>query len=380
MRIGIVINSSWNIYNFRKGLIESFIKSGHEVIAIAPDDGYSEKLRQLGCEFVPLPMEAKGTNPLADLVLTSKLYKAYRESRLDVVLHYTIKPNIYGTFAATLAKVRSINNVTGLGTTFIRNNLTSRIAHWLYKAAFRFPETVFFQNEDDRQLFVEKKLVKADITDILPGSGIDTEHFKPKKRNRYNNGNIFTFLLIARVLYDKGILEYIEAARRLRDSGEQARFRLLGKIDPQKGLGVPEEDIRQWVAEGLIEYLGTTDDVTPIIEEADCVLLPSYREGTPRTLLEAASLGKPIIATDVPGCRETVENGHNGFLCKVKDSEDLAEKMRNIMRMKRHELDRMGRNSRKLAVKKFDHSIVIRKYSERINFTARHHSQRRQII
>ncbi len=359
MKIGIVINASWNIYNFRTGLIQSFIKSNHEVVAIAPADGYSERLKDLGCKFVAVDVDSKGSNPFNDLALVWKLYTIYQREELDVVLHYTIKPNIYGSIAAKLAGIPSINNVTGLGTVFIRHNLTAKIAHHLYRWAFNFPETVFFQNEDDRKLFVDKKLVRPEITDVLPGSGVDLTRFAPSE---FKKNDVFTFLVISRVLYDKGILEYIEAIRRLRAQGVRAKFQLLGKIETERGLGVPREQISEWVREGLIEYLGTVSDVIPVIERADCVILPSYREGTPRTLLEAASLGKPIIATDVPGCRDTVEHGFNGFLCKVKDPQDLADKMRQIMHLSDHRLRQMGSNSRQLAVERFDQNIVIGKY------------------
>ncbi len=359
MKIGIVINTSWNVYNFRSGLIQSFIKSNHEVVAIAPEDGYAEKLKDLGCKFVGVEVDSKGSNPFNDLGLIWKLYTIYRREKLDVVLHYTIKPNIYGSIAAKMLGIPSINNVTGLGTVFIRHNLTSKIAHHLYRWAFNFPETVFFQNEDDRKLFVERKLVRPEIADVLPGSGIDLSRFLPTE---FKKNATFTFLVISRVLYDKGILEYIDAIRLLRAQGIRAKFQLLGKIETERGLGVPREQINAWVKEGLIEYLGTVSDVIPVIQLADCVILPSYREGTPRTLLEAASLGKPIIATDVPGCRDTVEHGFNGFLCKVKDPQDLADKMKQMMHVGDTTLRQMGTNSRQLAVERFDQNIVIGKY------------------
>ncbi|MCU0449235.1 MAG: glycosyltransferase family 4 protein [Bernardetiaceae bacterium] len=359
MRIGIVINAAWNIYNFRSGLIESFIQSGHQVVAIAPQDQYTERIVNLGCEFIAVPMDSKGSNPLRDTKLVWDLYQAYRRAELDVVLHYTIKPNIYGTLAAKMLGIPCINNVTGLGTVFIRSNFTSWVAHQLYRAVFRLPEAVFFQNKDDRQLFIERNFVRQHITDVLPGSGVDLSRFKPRETPRNHR---FTFLLVARMLYDKGILEYIEAARLLQAQGLMARFQLLGKVEPDKGLGVPQETLDGWVREGLVEYLGTSDDVVPIMEKADCVILPSYREGTPRTLLEAASMGKPIIATNVPGCRDTVEHGFNGFLCNVKDPHDLAKKMEDIMHLGEQPLRRMGQNSRQLAVDRFDQKIIIRKY------------------
>ncbi|WP_250630278.1 glycosyltransferase family 4 protein [Rhodoflexus caldus] len=361
MKICIVINSSWNIYNFRAGLIQSLKKGGHEIVTIAPDDGYVTHLEKLGCRHHIIEIDNKGSNPINDFWLFTQLVQIYAAERPDVILHYTIKPNIYGTFAATMLGIPTINNVTGLGTVFLHRNLTSRIAHKLYRWAFRFPQTVFFQNQEDRDLFVNMKLVRPEITDVLPGSGIDVDKFIPAQTKK---NTIFTFLLIARVLYDKGILEYVEAIRLLRSKGIQAKFWLLGKIDTEAGLGIPPEEVAAWEAEGLIEYLGTTDDVISVIRRSDCVLLPSYREGTPRTLLEAASLGKPIIATDVPGCRDTVQHGFNGFLCKVKDPADLAAQMEKMMQADEATLVRMGSNSRKLAVERFDQNIVIYKYQQ----------------
>jgi glycosyltransferase involved in cell wall biosynthesis len=344
-------------------LIKSFLNQDHEVIAIAPDDGYGQRLQDIGCEFYPLEMESKGNNPLKDLLLIRDLCSIYQKANLDIVLHYTIKPNIYGTIAAKMLGIASINNVTGLGTLFIRESLTAKVGKALYRFAFQFPQCVFFQNEDDRQLFIEQKLVSAHITDTLPGSGINVVDFKPEE---FKNNHTFTFLMIARVLYDKGVLEYIEAIKLLKAQNIPVRCQLLGKIDTNAGLGIPPEQVQAWVEEGLIEYLGTVEDVKPIINEADCVILPSYREGVPRTLIEAASLGKPIITTDVPGCRETVKDAFNGFLCNVKDPRDLAEKMKVMLTIGEPMLRKMGANSRQLAIEKFDVSIVIKKYDQAI--------------
>ncbi len=366
MRIGIVINSSWNIYNFRMSLIKSFLSQGHTVVAIAPDDGYGRRLQDIGCEFRELDVESKGANPLKDLLLVYNLYEIYKETKLDIVLHYTVKPNIYGTIAAKMLGIAAINNVTGLGTLFIRQNFTSKVGKALYRFAFQFPQCVFFQNEDDRQLFIEENLVNSHITDTLPGSGINVSEFKPES---FKTNNVFTFLMIARVLYDKGILEYIEAIRLLKAQNIAVRCQLLGKIEAFGGLGIPHAEVQSWVDEGLIEYLGTVEDVKPIINEADCVLLPSYREGVPRTLIEAASLGKPIIATNVPGCRETVRDNFNGFLCNVKDPKDLADKMKVMMAVEKSILQKMGINSRLLAVEKFDVGLVIKKYDHAISKT-----------
>lgn len=362
MRVAIVINTSWNIWNFRRNLVRALQQAGHEVLAIAPPDDYSERLEtELGCRYVPVLMENKGTNPAKDAALTRRFYQIYRRERPDVILHYTIKPNIYGTIAARLAGIPCANNVSGLGTVFIVQNLVSKVALGLYRFAFRFPKRVFFQNADDRQLFLEHKLLRPEITDLVPGSGIDVDKFRPDPGAPVRH-EPFTFLMIARVLYEKGVEEYFEAARQVRQAVPGTRIQLLGGIDESGGVGVKRSVFEEWMQAGNVEYLGTSDDVPAHIRQADCVVLPSYREGTPKTLLEAAALGKPLVTTDVPGCRETVVDGDNGYLCQVRSADDLAAKMLQVLRLPDAELRRMGQASRQLAETKFDERLVLDKY------------------
>ncbi|WP_019946351.1 glycosyltransferase family 4 protein [Hymenobacter aerophilus] len=361
MRVAIVINTAWNIWNFRRSLVKALQAAGHEVLAIAPPDAYSQRLEtELGCRFVPILMENKGTNPLKDAALTRRFYQLYKREQPDVVLHYTIKPNIYGTLAARLAGIPSVNNVSGLGTVFIVKNLVSKVALGLYKFAFQFPKRVFFQNDDDRQLFISNNLVSAAKTDLLPGSGVDIQRFRPAAE--FHRNQPFVFLMIARVLYEKGVEEYFEAARRVREAVPGTRVQLLGGIDESGGVGVKRAVFEQWLAAGHVEYLGTSDNVAELLAQADCAVLPSYREGTPKTLLEAAAMGKPIVTTDVPGCRETVVDGRNGLLCQVRDAADLAAKMLQVLRLSDAELAQMGRAGRQLAETKFDEQIVLDKY------------------
>ncbi len=364
MKIAVVLNTSWNIYNFRKGLVLALMEKGHDVITIAPEDRFTSKLTDLGCTHVPVKMDSRGANPLRDFLLTLELYRIYKKVRPDVILHYTIKPNIYGTMAASMLGIPVINNVCGLGTMFLKDNLVSRIAILLYRIAFRFPKKIFFQNDDDRQLFLKRKIVSRKISDLVPGSGINTKDFTPGQHHK-SEGK-FTFLLISRLIYDKGILEYIEAISKLRDRGSDAKFQLLGPIDTEHKRGIPEAMVQEWIEKNQVEYLGTTEDVKKFIQQADCIVLPSYREGTPKTLLEAASMGKPIVATDVPGCNNVVIDGKNGFLCKLKDPEDLAEKMRFMLDSDPEVRRQMGRESREFVVKNFDEAIVINKYFESI--------------
>ncbi len=363
MRVAIVLNSSWNVYNFRLSLINSLQKQGYHITVIAPKDAYSEKLIACGCAFEDVPMDSRGINPIRDMVLIWALYKVYKKLRPDVLLHYTVKPNIYGTLAASLLRIPMINNVCGLGTVFLKSGLVSLIATSMYKIAFRFPNKVFFQNEDDLNLFTRKKLIKQQITDLIPGSGIDLNKFSPLIfPKEIDNEKPFTFLVISRLIYDKGIMEYIEAIRILREKGVNARFQLLGAKDPAHKRGIPLEIIDQWIKDGLVEYLGTAEDVRPIINDADCVVLPSYREGLPRTLLEAASFEKPIVTTNTPGCRHVVKNDLNGYLCEVKDAKDLADKMYTMYSKNDDELASMGRAGRVLVQEKYDDKLVIESY------------------
>ncbi len=366
MRVALVINTSWNIWNFRAGLVRALQAAGHEVLAIAPPDDYSARLStELGCRYVPILMENKGTNPLKDAALTRRFYQLYRRERPDVILHYTIKPNIYGTLAARLAGIPCLNNVSGLGTVFIVRNLVSRVALGLYRLAFRFPRKVFFQNADDRQLFVQHGLVRPEITALLPGSGVNVEKFRPAPafvRNRP-----FVFLMVARVLYEKGIVEYFEAARQVRAAVPGTRIQLLGGLDEAGGVGVPRATFEEWLTAGNIEYLGRSDDVAAHLHCADAVVLPSYREGTPKTLLEAAACAKPLVTTDVPGCRETVPvDGQNGYRCQVRSADDLAAKMLQLLALNDAELAAMGRASRHLAETVFDERLVLDAYLEAV--------------
>ncbi|MGC4021610.1 MAG: glycosyltransferase family 4 protein [Cyclobacteriaceae bacterium] len=283
------------------------------------------------------------------------------------MLHYTVKPNVYGTLAAAILRIPSINNVCGLGTIFLKKSWVSAVAISLYKIAFLFPKKVFFQNPDDLNLFVDKKLIKPEVTDLLPGSGIDLKKFTP---SNYFRNEKFTFLLVSRLITDKGVLEYIDAIKYLKSVGVDAKFQILGAKDPYHKRGIKLEMIDEWVKAGTVEYLGTAKDVRPFIHKADCIVLPSYREGTPRTLLEAASIAKPIITTNVPGCHQVVDDGYNGLLCRLKDSKDLADKMQAMANFDDETLIKMGANGRKKAELEFDEAIVINRYIQTIEKVA----------
>lgn len=362
-KIFIVINAAWNLVNFRAGLIRSLIAAGYEVVAVAPPDKYVPRLAELGCRYVPLPMDNKGTHPGRDLLLFWRFLQLLYREKPAVYLGYTVKPNIYGSLAAHMLQIPVINNIAGLGTVFIRTGWLTWLVRGLYQLALSRSAKVFFQNEEDRALFVSQKLVSAAAVDRLPGSGIDLNHFVPTP---LPHKTPLRFLLIARMLWDKGVGEFVEAARILKRRGIDAEFCLLGFLDVQNPTAISRQQMDEWVAEGVIRYLGVSDNVAEEIALADCVVLPSYREGVPRTLLEAAAMARPIVTTDSVGCRDVVDDGINGYLCKPQDAIDLADKMAQIVALSRAEREAMGQRGREKMEHEFDEQIVVDKYLQTI--------------
>lgn len=350
--------------NFRSGLVKGLQDAGFEVVALSPEDGYSSALAALGVRHVHIAIDPRGTSLVRDGALLFGYYRKLAEIRPDVLLCYTPKPNVYGGLAAHAHGIPVINNMTGLGTAFIKQSIATEVLIRLYRIAFRRSATVFFQNPDDRDLFVQKSIVRLAKAKLIPGSGIDLTKFCPKQKNRVSDQ--FNFLLVGRLLWDKGIMEYVQAARLVRAQAPHARFQLLGFLDVANRTAIPRDAVEAWVAENAIEYLGDTDDVRPYLEAADCIVLPSYREGLPRTLLEAAAMGKPLIATDVPGCRHVVEEGVNGYLCRARSAHDLADAMRRMLNQDLEQRRRMGEAARRTVEERFNEQIVTESYMEAI--------------
>ncbi|WP_339332067.1 glycosyltransferase family 4 protein [Aeromonas caviae] len=364
-KLVFVANTAWSMFNFRHGLLSRLIYDGYQLTIIAPRDEFSDKLHKMGCAVVDLPMEAKGTNPLQELRLIYTLYRIYQQITPDFIIHYTIKPNVYGSLAAKMAGIPSLAITTGLGYTFVNDNFIAKIARQLYKMAFRYPKEVWFLNEDDRQAFLAYSLVSENKAKLLHGEGVNVSHFSPISSSSANNPT--TFLLIARMLWDKGIGEYIEAARVIKSKYPKTHFQLLGACDVPNPSLISREQISTWESEGTVEYLGTTDDVRTVIANVDCVVLPSYREGIPRTMLEAAAMAKPLIVSDAPGCKDVVMNGKTGFLCKVKNRDSLAAAMELIINQSTQERVDMGGAGRNLVLHKFDERVVIEKYIDMLS-------------
>ena len=363
-KIIIVSNTSWSLFNFRLELARSIKKNGHEVILVAPYDEYSNRL-SVEFEYHDIYMNNKGTNPKEDIKTTIEFYKIYKKIQPDIVLHYTIKPNIYGTIACSLLGIKTINNIAGLGTLFIKQNFVTKIAKWLYKYSQSKADKIFFQNKDDFNMFTSEKLVTKNKCDILPGSGVDTTKFVSIEYKKEDK--IFRFLLVARMLWDKGIGEYIEASKIIKNKYKNVEFQMLGFLDVENNSAVSKEQMQEWVDAGYINYLGVSDDVKEEIAKVDCIVLPSfYREGTPRILLESASMEKPIITTDNVGCRDVVDDNINGYLCEVRNVQDLADKMELILGLSDDERKNMGEAGRIKMINEFDEKIVINKYLETI--------------
>jgi len=361
MKILIALNTTWNLVNFRSGLIRAFIETGHEVIGVAPSDAFVSNFEKLGCKHVSVSMDNTGTNPIKDFRLFFDYLVLFRCEMPNIVLTYTVKPNVYATLAAHVLGIPVINNISGLGTVFIRHSLLTNLVKGLYTLALSRSSKVFFQNDEDEQQFITDNIVSKKQTEILPGSGIDLDKYNYSPVSCAHN-KPFRFLLVARMLWDKGIGEFVAASRSVKKLYPDIECCLLGFLDVENPTAISRTDIDEWVSEGVVSYLGVSDNVENEIMKSSCVVLPSYREGTPRSLLEAAAVGRPIITTNTTGCRNVVDDRQNGFLCKVKDSADLAHVMIQMIEIGEDARKKMAEYGRKKVEREYDEKIVIHKY------------------
>lgn len=361
--IVLSINTSWNLVNFRRNLIQRLQREGFDVVALSPTDAHVPVLTALGVRHIPVVIDSKGLSPVRDLALALAYWRILKRLRPVAFLGWTIKPNIYGSLAAHALGIPVINNISGLGTAFIKVGPVTRIVTTLYRAALARSATVFFQNRHDRDLFVAQRLVTGDRTALLPGSGIDLAQFVPVADVP---GGPFVFLMVARLLRDKGVVEFVEAARIVRRTHPHAQFHLLGATDVENRTAIPRDELDAWEAEGVVRHLGEASDVRPHLAAAGAVVLPSYREGMPRSLLEAAAMAKPLIATDVPGCTEIARAGENAILCTVRDADSLAQAMLAMLALSPEERAAMGAKSRAIAEAEFDVAVVEARYLDAI--------------
>jgi glycosyltransferase involved in cell wall biosynthesis len=374
--IALTANTAWNLAHFRAPLLRAFAARGAVLVALAPADAAVKKLQDMGCTVEPLPLPAHGRNPWSDVVLFWKYLRLLRRYRPTVLLSFTVKPNIYGGLAARCLGIAQIGNISGLGTAFIQGGWLGRLVEMLYRLGLGGAKTIFFQNPDDRDFFLLRCLVRPSQADLLPGSGVDLRHFAPMtKPSTIDHDSIaarqpFVFLFIGRLLGDKGLLELVQAFKLLQQQiGQEMRpplpsacLKIVGPAGGTNPTAIASSLQSQWQQDPQLELLGHVEDLRPCIAMADCVVLPSYREGTPRSLLEAAAMGRPLIATDVPGCREVVHDGVNGYRCRVKDVPDLTRAMLAMMKLSDAQRQAMGLASRKLAEEVFDENRVVEKY------------------
>lgn len=365
LHVMITANAAWNIWNFRRPIVQSLLQAGHRVTVLAPADDMLTDLQRIGCAVVPLKMDVRGLNPVADLALVRRFRAIFREQRPDVVLSFTIKNNVFGGLAARLTGMPFVPNVTGLGTAFLSGWLLQRIAEALYRMAFRGLPVVFFENDDDRALFEARGMLRPGQARVLPGTGIDLAHYGAVPMPGHAP-EAPVFLMVARLLRDKGVIEFVEAARRIKAEYPQARFQLLGPAGVQNRTAIHLDEVQRWVDDGIIDYLGTRTDVRPLVQAADCVVLPSYREGAPRTLIEASAMARPVIATDVAGCRAVVDADITGFMCQPRDAESLAGAMRRFLHLSPEARAEMGAAARRKMEREFDERIVIAAYHDAV--------------
>ena len=341
---------------------------GAELVVIAPIDKYIFYLNEFSnIRHIPLKMlSRKSVNPYYDLRLLHEMYSIYKREKPDIVLHYTIKPNIYGNLAARFCNIPSICAVTGLGYAFLHNGWVHKISTWLYRFSFSSAKKVIFENEDDKNYFTEEKITKIEQNVAVNGCGIDTDYYRENSSVfPTKNKTIFTF--IGRFLYDKGIEEFVEAAKIIKQKRRDVEFWLVGEIDEQNPATISSDLLLEWVNQRVVVDYGPASDVRVPMGKSNCIVLPSYREGTSRVLLEAASMGKPIITTNVPGCRNVVENGENGLLCEVANTAALVQSIEQFLALPSKKVEKMGFLGRKKAEEVFNINLISQDVLKIIN-------------
>lgn len=353
MKFLLISPKNRTVYNFRGDLIKEIIKEGYEVIVTGPDQTDVDKIEELGARFVEIPMNKTGTSVLKDMRYCKALISLMRKEKPDITLGYTVKPVVYGSIAGKLSGVKNINcMVTGGGYTFTASTWKAKvlgiIVRTLYRIGFTCADHIIFQNKDDLKEFCEKKLTVQSKCSVVNGSGVNVNHYEVSAFP-----DEISFFMLSRLLKSKGVMEYLQAAELVKREYPNTKFFLLGKYETSMQDAVSREFVEQYINSGIIHRFDETDDVRPYYGMSSVYVLPSYREGTPRTVLEAMSMGRPIITTDTQGCRETVEENRNGFLVPIKCHEELAQKMKLFIEQPEL-VTIMGAASREYVIEKFE--------------------------
>ena len=358
MKILLFANTDWYLYNFRLALVQALRERGDEVVLVSPDGPYGPRMQEMGIRWLRFPLARRSLNPLVEIWTILRLLKLYWQENPDLVHQFTVKCVLYGSLTCHLLGIRSVvNSVTGLGYVFMEGKGTRRWLRGLIELFYRLvlrPTWVIFQNPDDRTIFLGDHLADPQRAALIRGSGVDVRRFSPQPESP----GIPLIILPARLLWDKGVGEFVAAARRLRVEGLHARFALVGDSDEENPAAVHISQLRAWEKEGVIEWWGWKENMEDVYAQASIVCLPSYREGLPKTLIEAAACGRPIVASDVPGCREVVRHGENGLLVPVRDASALAEALRRLLQNPNTRSE-MGIRSRTIAVEEFSMELVV---------------------
>jgi glycosyltransferase involved in cell wall biosynthesis len=366
MKIAVIENSTLASYTIRARLMQALRDAGHEVYILTGADEHFAELEAAG--YRPVDVGRSTQDPRDILRHLIKLRRALKQVKPQVCLTFTIRPAMYGNIiAGRLMRLPVLTNITGVGPLFESNRMAYRIARILYKFVLKKTHRIFFQNYDDMNAFLEHKYVTRERCVRVPGSGVEYEKYAPREKDIAPDGK-FRFLFISRLIRDKGIGEYVAAARILREKNSNIICQVLGPLWRQnlKTNLISEEELQSWQDNGAIEYLGETKDVRPFIANADCIVLPSYREGTSNVLLEASSMARPVVSTNTTGCREIVEPGVTGFLCEVKDAQGLAEQMYKVFALDEAARKEMGIKGREKVIREYDKRIVINAYLSEI--------------
>lgn len=362
MKILITSNSVFSIVNYRLDLILSIQKLGHKVYLLAPDIEKENFLKEKGFILHNLPLWRTSVNILKETFTFFAMFKKIINIKPDLILSFTIKNNLYGSIISMYLRIPFIPNITGLGNLFYEPNILAFIIKKILVISFKNCPVVFCQNPDDGNYY-KKGIVKPDRVTVLPGSGIDLSKFLPVEKSI--DPKSLKFIMISRLLINKGIYEYVYASKEIKKIFPNYKFFLLGPKDTFGKSSLSDTQLESITKDGSVEYLGETKNVRDFISMADCIVLPSfYREGTPRVLIEAASMGKPIITTNVPGCKEVVKNNVNGFLCKPRNQENLKKIIMKFAELDLVKIKKMGKESRNLAEKKYDQNIIIKIYKK----------------
>ena len=353
-------NTSWYLYNFRKSTIRALVADGFRVICLAPKDDYSARLvSELGAEHISLPLDGKSTGLMQEMKSLRFIWRTLGSLKPHFVFNFTVKMNIYSGLVCSALKTPFANNISGLGTAFIHDSWLFRRVRQVYGVVNKRASHLFFQNEEDLSVFKKSGLLGGTPVTLLPGSGVDLKRFQASP---LPSAGPVTFLMIARLLGDKGVREFAQAAGLLKEQGADVRCQLVGQLGVSNRTAITEEEVNSWQADSWIEYLGETDDVRPFIQQCHALVLPSYREGMPRTVLEAAAMGRPAIVTDVPGCRHAIEPGVTGWLCEPRDSKSLARAMEHFMHLQPADRQKAGDAARKRMERFFSEDRVVKAY------------------